>query len=72
MSLCVSCYYRNINICSAAALHLTFSEQICCGVRKSSFSVSGICVAGYSTERNEILELLLPLKLYAKGNQVSQ
>ncbi|KAK3555303.1 hypothetical protein QTP86_014898 [Hemibagrus guttatus] len=28
-----------------------------------------ICVAGYSSEKNEILELLLPLKLYAKGNQ---
>lgn len=36
------------------------------------FPVAGICVAGYSSERNEILELLLPLKLYAKGNQVSR
>ncbi|XP_047661821.1 WD repeat-containing protein 73 isoform X2 [Tachysurus fulvidraco] len=28
-----------------------------------------VCVAGYSSEKNEILELLLPLKLYAKKNQ---
>ncbi|KAI5622495.1 WD repeat-containing protein 73 [Silurus asotus] len=28
-----------------------------------------ICVAGYMSEKNEILELLLPLKLYAKGNK---
>ncbi|XP_062867767.1 WD repeat-containing protein 73 [Trichomycterus rosablanca] len=28
-----------------------------------------ICVAGYSSAKSEILELLLPLKLYVKGNQ---
>lgn len=37
-----------------------------------AFSVAGICVADYSSGKNEILELLLPLKLYAMGNQVSQ
>lgn len=33
--------------------------------------VAGICVAGYSSEKNEILELVLPLKLYAGSKQVN-
>ncbi|XP_072517855.1 WD repeat-containing protein 73 [Salminus brasiliensis] len=32
-------------------------------------SEKSICVAGYSSPKNEILELLLPLKLYAGGKQ---
>lgn len=37
-----------------------------------SFCIPGICVAGYTGARSEILELLLPLKLYAGENQVNK
>ncbi|KAI4886828.1 hypothetical protein NFI96_018399 [Prochilodus magdalenae] len=34
-----------------------------------SFSFAGVCVAGYSSPKNEILELQLPLKLFAGNKQ---
>lgn len=36
------------------------------------FYIPGICVAGYIGAKSEILELLLPLKLYAGDNQVNE
>lgn len=32
---------------------------------------TAVCVAGYSSSKNEILELLLPLKLFADENKVT-
>ena len=44
-------------------------------VHLNSYSVfivflSAVCVAGYSSSKNEILELQLPLKLFAEENKV--
>lgn len=36
------------------------------------FDVAAICVAGFSSDRNELLELHLPPKLFADTNKVTQ
>ena len=37
---------------------------------KSLFMFAGVCIAGYSSSTNEILELCLPPKLFADENKV--